>query len=234
MNTETFRGCAAILFDFGGTLDADGQHWLTRFLALYDAAELAIPGPEITRAFYHAVDTCYADARVALSGLRFLVDYHVHLQFEALSIDDPAKERLLADEFRSGCEAFLHDRIRLLTRLKTAFRLGVVSNFYGNLHIVLEEARLSDLFEVIIDSNVVGVRKPDPRIFRLALAVLGLEGGEVIFVGDSYERDVLPATETGMRAVWLKDDTRGLEMERKGIPSGESISRLTDLEELLR
>jgi putative hydrolase of the HAD superfamily len=234
MNTEAFRGCAAILFDFGGTLDADGQHWLTRFLALYDALGLAIPGPEITRAFYHAVNTCYADACVAGSGLKSLVDLSVHFQFEALSIHDRVKERLLADEFRSDCEAFLHDRIRLLTRLKTAFRLGVVSNFYGNLQIVLGEAGLSDLFEVIIDSNVVGVRKPDPRIFRLALTALRLEGSEVIFVGDSYERDVVPAMETGMKAVWLKDNSRGPETERKGIPSGASISRLTDLEELLR
>jgi len=233
MNTEAFRGCAAILFDFGGTLDSDGRHWLTRFLALYDAADLAIPGPEVTRAFYHAVDTSYADGRVAVSGLKPLVDFQVHLQFEALSIDDPVKERLIADGFRSGCEAFLHDRIRLLTRLKTAFRLGVVSNFYGNLHIVLEEARLSDLFEVIIDSNVVGVRKPDPRIFRLGLSALRLEGSEVIFVGDSYERDIVPAMESGMRAIWLKDESRGPGMDGKGITSGASISRLTELEELL-
>jgi len=234
MDIEAFRGCAAILFDFGGTLDSDGQHWLTRFLALYDAAGFDIPRPEITRAFNHAVEACYADARVALSGLRFLVDFHVHLQFEALSIDDPKKERLLAEEFRWGCEGFLHDRHRLLTRLKRAFRLGVVSNFYGNLRTVLDEARLSDLFEVIIDSNVVGVRKPDPRIFGLGLAALRLEGSEVIFVGDSYDRDVLPAMEAGMRAIWLKDESRGPEMDGKGVPSGASISRLTDLEELLR
>lgn len=234
MNTEPFRGCTAILFDFGGTLDSDGQHWLTRFLELYEAAGLAIPRPELTRAFYHAVDTCYGEARVARSGLRFLVDFHVHLQFEALSLHDPAKERLLAEKFRSSCEACLQGRLRLLTRLKTGFRLGVVSNFYGNLQTVLEEARLSDLFEVIIDSNVVGVRKPDPRIFQLGLAGLALGGGDVIFVGDSYERDIVPATAVGMRAVWLRDDAQGAERDGKAIPFGGSISRLSDLEELLR
>jgi putative hydrolase of the HAD superfamily len=234
MNTENFRDCTTILFDFGGTLDSDGQHWLTRFFTLYDRAGFTIPRPEIANAFYYAVDTCYADAGVASFGLKPLVDYHVHLQFEALSIRDPLNEKHLADKFRSDCEFFLKDRLRLLTRMKTAYRLGIVSNFYGNLSTVLQEAQLSQFFEVIIDSNRVGLRKPDPQIFLLALNRLDLPGRQVIFVGDSFARDIVPATKTGMRAIWLKESNGPtVEDDQAAVPH-DSISRLSDLEELVR
>ena len=231
MNTETFHDCAAILFDYGGTLDSDGQHWLTRFLTLYDASGLAIPRPEITRAFYHAVDTCYADSRVASLGLKPLIDYHVRLQFEALGIKDQWKEKQIAEKFYSDCWSFLHERRHLFNRLKTAYRLGIVSNFYGNLATVCQEAQLSQLFELILDSNLVGLRKPDPRIFLLALTRLGLSGSRVVFVGDSLEWDMVPAMKAGMKAIWLKgEDGRVAE----AIPVDASIGRLSELEELLQ
>jgi len=234
MNGENFHGCAAILFDFGGTLDSDGLHWLTRFFALYEGAGLVIPRPEIARAFYHAVDTCYADSSVASMGIRLLVGYHVRLQFEALGIEDRSKEREIAERFISDCESVFISRLSLLKRMERAYRLGVVSNFYGNLEIVLEEARLSELFDVVIDSNRVGVRKPDRKIFLLALTRLGLPANQVIFVGDSLERDVYPAADAGMKAIWLKgpDERPGQGVRQAEV--WESITRLTDLEELLR
>lgn len=234
MNVETLRDCTAILFDYGGTLDSDGRHWLTRFFALYGEAGLDIPEPEITRAFYHAVDTCYGDTRVASLGLKPLIDYHVHLQFDALGIRDELNERRLAGKFHSDCASFLKDRIGLLGRMKTSYRLGIVSNFYGNLETILREAGLSRFFEVVVDSNRVGLRKPDPEIFLLALTRLKLKGSEVIFVGDSLARDVIPAMKTGMKAVWLKPEDGASGVERQSAASHDSIARLSDLEELLR
>lgn len=52
MNPERFHGCKPILFDFGGTLDSDGEHWLDRFYALYGDVGLRIPVSEIKEAFY--------------------------------------------------------------------------------------------------------------------------------------------------------------------------------------
>ncbi len=230
METERFRGCRAILFDYGGTLDSDGQHWLPRFLALYDAAGLTVPRDDLTRAFYHGVDTCYADPRVASIGLKPLIEYQVRLQFEALGIQDGQKEKFIADGFYGDCSSFLRARRLLLHRMRSLYRLGIISNFYGNLPTVCNEAGLSPLFEFIVDSNLVGLRKPDPRIFLLALGRFGLPGSEVIFVGDSYERDMVPAMEAGMKAIWLKPrDGRGTEANSVHA----SISRLSDLEELL-
>ena len=61
---------------------------------------------------------------------------------------------------------------RVLARLSRRHRLGVVSNFYGNLGAVCADAGLTALFDVIADSTAVGWTKPDPRIFRHALDAL--------------------------------------------------------------
>lgn len=89
-----------------------------------------------------------------------------------------------------------------LARLKAAgLRLGVVSNSDGRVEQALEAAGLRDYFDVVIDSALVGLEKPDPRIFRAALDALGVAPEEALYVGDLYEVDVLGAQAAGIRAV---------------------------------
>jgi HAD superfamily hydrolase (TIGR01549 family) len=202
--SDKFGECRAILFDYGGTLDSDGERWPDRFCALYEEADLDFPREEVKRAFYYAEDYCYADPKVTAFGLRALMEEHVRLQFEALGLTDARKERELADKFCARSEKFLLRAARLLRRARLRYRLGVVSNFYCNLATLLKEAGLVEVLDVVVDSNRVGVQKPDPGIFRFALAHLGLLAHQVIFVGDSYERDMIPSRELGMKTIWLK------------------------------
>ena len=95
---------------------------------------------------------------------------------------------------------------KVLERLKKKHRIGLVTNFYGNMSIVLDEFGLSSLFETVTESAVVGVRKPDPQIFRLAVAALRERPENVVVVGDSYAKDILPAHGTGCKTVWLKGE----------------------------
>lgn len=91
-----------------------------------------------------------------------------------------------------------------LVRLqRSGFRLGVVSNSDGRAEEGLAAAGLLPFFEVVIDSQVVGFEKPDPRIFQAALARLGLEPEEALYVGDIYEVDVVGARRAGMDVVLL-------------------------------
>jgi len=69
---------------------------------------------------------------------------------------------------------------------------------------VLQAYGLRDYFGEIIESAVVGVRKPDPEIWRLGVRALGINAEEVLVVGDSYTKDILPALAAGCRAVWIK------------------------------
>jgi len=80
----------------------------------------------------------------------------------------------------------------------------LVSNFYGNVDEVLRDFDLRRYFTGVIESAVVGVRKPDPRIFQLGVVALGLPANEVLVVGDSLRKDILPARSLGCRTAWIK------------------------------
>ncbi|HEU4680364.1 MAG TPA: HAD-IA family hydrolase [Gemmatimonadales bacterium] len=91
-----------------------------------------------------------------------------------------------------------------LARLRAAgLRLGVVSNSDGRVDQALQEAGLRDYFDVVIDSSLAGVEKPDPRIFQAALEALGVGPEEALYVGDLYEVDVEGARAAGIEAVLL-------------------------------
>jgi putative hydrolase of the HAD superfamily len=94
-----------------------------------------------------------------------------------------------------------------LDRLRAAgLRLGVVSNSDGRVEEALRAAGIDDRFDVILDSALVGVEKPDPAIFRAALAALGVAPEEALYVGDLYDVDVVGATAAGMEAILLVPD----------------------------
>lgn len=83
------------------------------------------------------------------------------------------------------------------------FRMAVVSNADGRVEALLERKGLRGLFEFVLDSGIVGVEKPDPRIFHAAVDRMGLLPGECLYVGDLYPVDVLGARSAGLRALLL-------------------------------
>jgi len=192
-----------ILFDYGGTLDGPASHWLDRFVALYAAAGVDMPIGRLKPAFYAADEAAYGDAAVADMSLAELMDFHVAVQHARLGLDDAALRRRLADDFVAGTTAALAASRSVLERLARTHRLGVVSNFYGNVERILADAGFAPLLAVVADSNRVGASKPDRRIFDHALAALGTAPARTLHVGDSHERDVRAAKSLGLRTAWL-------------------------------
>jgi putative hydrolase of the HAD superfamily len=193
----------AILFDYGGTLDGPASHWLDRCVELYRGAGVDRPFPHIKEAFYAADEEAYADPRVADMSLAELMHFHFGVQLNRLAIDDAGLHRELAAAFVAGSEAALAASRAVLADLSLHYRLGVVSNFYGNVERILTDAGIAPLLTVIADSNRVGWMKPDRRIFDHALAALDTPPAAVLHVGDSYERDVRAAHALGLRTAWL-------------------------------
>jgi HAD superfamily hydrolase (TIGR01549 family) len=193
---------SALLLDYGGTLDGDALHWFDHFLALYDRAGRAISAAALKPAFYSADESITRDPQVRRFTLVPMIRAHVRLQLAALGIDDAAFERRLVEAFVDDTRAAWNRNRTLLRRLAPRFRLGVVSNSYGNMAAVLAEADLAP-FALILDSAVVGLRKPDPAIYALAARRLELAPDRILHVGDSWERDVTPARAVGMRTAWL-------------------------------
>jgi putative hydrolase of the HAD superfamily len=80
---------------------------------------------------------------------------------------------------------------------------GVISNSNGSVRSILEETGLAAHLQFIIDSAVVGVEKPDPRIFHLGLREAGVAADEAVYVGDIYSVDVLGARAAGLEGILL-------------------------------
>jgi putative hydrolase of the HAD superfamily len=79
--------------------------------------------------------------------------------------------------------------------------LGVISNADGRIAAVLQRCGIGEFFHLVIDSHEVGVEKPDPRIFQLALERAGIQPEQAIYVGDIYSIDVVGAEQAGIRPV---------------------------------
>jgi HAD superfamily hydrolase (TIGR01509 family) len=94
---------------------------------------------------------------------------------------------------------------RVLDELKRrGLILAVISNTEdGRLIDSLAASGIADSFDLLIDSHLVGHRKPDPAIFRLTLERLGLEAREAAYIGDSYAHDALAARAVGLRGMLL-------------------------------
>ena len=81
--------------------------------------------------------------------------------------------------------------------------LGVISNATGTLEGQLVRLGLAPYFQAILDSAIVGIEKPHPEIFKLALQRAGVEGSEAVFVGDTYATDVGGAQLAGLTGVLM-------------------------------
>ncbi len=212
----------ALLFDFGGTLDGPA-HWLDRFLAQYRAAGIEITRAELDPAFDHATRIGYGATRIITRfGLTDLVRFLVGHQFEYLRQSGAPKVRALLDAggakgrhriveaitasfVRETSRGLDHSR-EVIAALQGRFKMGVVSNFYGNLDRILADARLERFFDAVADSSRVGIFKPEPGIFEVALKKMHCAPESTAVIGDSLGKDCAPAHKLGMRTVWMCTD----------------------------
>ena len=86
--------------------------------------------------------------------------------------------------------------------------VGMISNSDGSIERMITEQGLASYFRFVLDSHVVGVEKPDPRIFEMALERAGVGPAEAVYVGDLYSIDVVGSRAAGLDAVLL--DPAGL------------------------
>lgn len=195
----------AVLFDFGGTIDTNGVHWSEMFWNYYQGHRVRTTKEEFNRAFVESENRLQAEGDVSGLTFRELLVRQFAYQFELLGLRAATgTASAMAEECYGDVGATIAHARALLEVYAKRYRLGVVSNFYGNLEVVCREFSLDPLFAVMIDSAVVGLRKPDPAIFALALERLEVPPPEAYVVGDSYDRDIVPGKVLGCMTIWLK------------------------------
>lgn len=223
---ENIPGLKGIIMDYGGTIDSRGDHWSEIIFDAYRQADVDIDKARFRDAF------AVAERRLALSRQiepndNFFITlckkiaiqlYWLATQaeltpgqrayFDTLLPSDGQLLLSLADMIASQCYEHARQCIEsarpALEALAAAYPMVLVSNFYGNIDTVLCDFRIRHLFAGIIESAVVGVRKPDPRIFSLGLTILDCRPDQALVVGDSLRKDIYPAESLGCHTAWIK------------------------------
>ena len=201
----------AILFDFGGTLDSDGLHWWQR---LYE--DVCNLDGSITQAEFFVFTDQAATQITALPDTKTLtmaatverLCLHTHRAIIADRTQSavPWHPVRISQRFVAESEAVIERNRPVLQQLRQTYRLGCISNNWGNAAGWCNDYGLNDYFETVIDSTVVGSIKPDGVIFQAALDQLQLPAEACAYVGDRYDCDVLGANAAGMLPIWITGD----------------------------
>lgn len=211
-DNKFLKGIKGIIFDYGGTIDTGGDHWSHIILDGWRKA-----GVETDYAVFRE---SYVYGERELARTRHILPEHdfsdlleIKMQIELQWLCEkgmfpPEQLAPKAKEIAAYCytaaKASVERARPVLEKLHSEYPMVLVSNFYGNISTVLKDFDIYGCFDRIIESAVVGVRKPDPKIFELGVKALGMKPEEVLVVGDSYRKDIEPALAAGCRAVWLK------------------------------
>ena len=235
-----------LLFDFGGTLDADGVAWKERFHTLYRAEGLDIAADAFAPIFFAADDPLVGSLSSTAGLSETVTALATNLEAEltrrgagtedAGTVNEQNRGQRVASRFLFEASAAFTRNRPILEALKARYRLGIVSNFYGNLEAVCRSAAIAPLFGVMVDSQCVGAEKPDPAIFHVALETLHATPETTVFVGDSLRRDREGARRMGMRFIWIAPQNVQAAETRASAepPIHATVTRLPDLMKILR
>jgi len=200
-----------ILFDFGGTIDTNGIHWSEMIWMAYEANKIAVKKHNYEKSYVYAERSLNTRKILETTSFYEMLLQKIQLQLQYLEketyiennqIEFIAKQ--LVDYCYEMVKANIIKQKDVLLYLKGKYKLGLVSNFYGNLNTVVNEFGLQGIFTEIVDSQIHGLRKPDPMLWQAALRLLDLKAEETVIVGDSYINDIAPAKYLACNAIWLK------------------------------
>lgn len=216
------------IFDYGGTLDTGGQHWGMLLWHAFERHQVPVSESLFRDAYVYAERTLGRNKIIQPTDT-FLQTLKAKVQLELTYLNNESyTDAIVSDVYeRTKSQTALSRRV--LMQMK-ASPMVLVSNFYGNISVVLQEFGLDGIFAEVIESAVVGIRKPDPQIFLLGVDALGMKPEEVTVVGDSLEKDIIPAKRAGCHTVWLKGE--GWTNARDGENQADRV--IMTLDELLQ
>lgn len=232
---------STIIFDYGGTLDTNARHWAHVLWEGYQHAKVPVSEAQFREAYVFG-ERALAKAPIVKPEDNFhtvllkKIDQETAelLRMGVWQITESERQihiKAIADYCNNYVLRNLESSRIVLDTLKDRYNLVLVSNFYGNIEAILRDFRLEHYFSAIVESAVVGVRKPDPAIYRLGVEAAGVDASEVLVVGDSYDKDIVPAKAVGCKAVWLKGEGWKPEIVDESLPDAiiKSLNELVGL-----
>ena len=227
----------ALIFDYGGTLDTDGRHWAHVLWEGYCEAGMPVTNEQFREAYVYG-ERALAKAPIVQpeDTFRDVLEKKVRQQFAFLHAEhiwndapdvSAEKRNTVVNYCHNYALRYIAKAREVLAVLRPKYRMVLVSNFYGNIEAILRDFGLAQYFDAVIESAVVGVRKPDPEIYRLGVKATGCEAKDVTVVGDSYSKDIVPANAIGCRTIWLRGE--GWSGEDAGELATYEITSLPDV-----
>ncbi len=186
----------AVFFDLGGVIlrteyEAPRQHL---------AGRLGMEYEDLVRLVFDS-----ENSRKASLGA---VTEDEHWQSVARRLKRPREAESLRDEFFAG-DVIDHALLNFLRSLRPLYKTGLISNAWSGLRQYIIDHKFDDAFDQMIISAEVGVVKPNPRIYQMALDQLGVSPSEAVFVDDFIE-NVKGAQAVGMSAIHFHDPEAAL------------------------
>jgi HAD superfamily hydrolase (TIGR01549 family) len=196
----------AVLLDFGGTLADGSLEWDPYHETIRDYLKslgFSIEMNEVKKALRDALAELNV-IRTRGEEMRFEDVYAIFLQKLGINHDDETLE-WLHDNFKKYYKTnFFPCLEEVLIELSSKYRLAMVSNTMSDQpKILLREANLDKYFDLLVCSRDLGVRKPNPEIFKIVLDMIDVKPSEAVHVGDSVEADMIGARNTGLTGIWI-------------------------------
>ncbi|NBB21439.1 HAD-IA family hydrolase [Runella sp. CRIBMP] len=197
-----------VLLDYGGTIDTNGLHWGGVLWNSYQEYGVQIDQETFSKAYSFgeralAIHPIVKPEHTFLDTLRLKVEQ----QFQFLKDNgfrvNPESIELIATDCHLFAKTTVAQAAPVLAQLAKQYPLVMVSNFYGNINSVLNDFGIAAYFNAVVESAVVGVRKPNPAIYQLGVDALQLPAEACVVIGDSYSKDIVPAHEIGCKTIWL-------------------------------
>ena len=194
-----------IFFDVGYTLLDETAAWqdaFGRIAATLQARGRRIDADEIWHTFN---DVCREFEPLQWLGL-----------CRRIGIDE-AEAKRLADGYQHALEVPHAGAADVLRQLSGRYKLGVIANQSLGTAQRLQHHGMRQYIDLVIGSAEAGVRKPDPKIFQMALQQAGATPAEAVMVGDRIDNDVRPANELGWRTIHVRQGGGALQLPRSAV-----------------
>ena len=200
---------SAVFWDIGGVINRTKDTGPRDELA----SELGVSRDYLNHLFFSG-----PEGTLAQLGQISVEDLLVYIRRE-LNLE-PNQHPDLVQRFFGG-DVVDQELVEYIHRLRPEYKIGVISNAWSQLDKLLMEWRIFNIFDIVIGSGDVGVMKPDPEIFRMALDGLGVQPHQSVFIDDFIE-NIQGAQAVGIHTIHFKNTTQTLEKLERVLKKGNS------------
>jgi len=196
-----------ILLNYEGTIDTNGQHWGAILWRKFRKHDIHLDKSAFNKAYAYAEAALAAGHIIKSDDTFFDVLVHqITQQFDFLTNTGHQLDYTLIKDIAEECDQWAQRTLRkaktILESLSHTFPIVLVSNFYGNLNVMLTDFGIRNYFADVVEPTHQ-TSHSDTAIYERGVRRLGYAAEECVAVGDSYNRDILPSKEIGCQTVWL-------------------------------